>query len=241
MSQHDKPAGASAAGPGGKPVTTGALNELVRVDAVQGTPDRHIPEDVASRHTRDGVVYRPKDRPDQIALVDRGHRLHTLQPQSADAVRTLADVAQARGWRRLDVTGNDQFRQSAYIEVASRGIEVGGYEPTAKDREAVSHARELQQARANPLVRAYLEVDTVSSRDDAVRRHPQLREAFNETRKVEAAVEKMGASKAAATVLERYRENVAVALHSGRDIPKVTGVQATTSRSATPPDRDQGR
>jgi len=48
-------------------------------------------------------------------------------------VRSLVEIAQARGWASITVKGTDEFRRSAWMEAAQAGMKVAGYQPTALD------------------------------------------------------------------------------------------------------------
>ena len=48
-------------------------------------------------------------------------------------VRSLVEIAQARGWTSITVKGTDEFRRSAWMEAAQAGIKVAGYQPSALD------------------------------------------------------------------------------------------------------------
>jgi hypothetical protein len=67
-----------------------------------------------------------------LAFSDRGERLAT-RGAHPEVVRSMVEIAQARGWTSITVKGTDEFRRSAWMEAAQAGIKVAGYQPTALD------------------------------------------------------------------------------------------------------------
>lgn len=227
--------------PNGRPANRRPLNEMIRSDGDKGTPSRDIPEHLAKHYTAEGNSYKSAYRQDKIEFVDRGNRMHAYFPLSTFTTRAMTEIAEARGWKELEVTGSAQFKQSAYVEAASRGIAVKGYEPTLKDNEILQRREERREAAANPLVRAFLEADTGKARTAAAKEHPALKEAFKADAAAKAvAVEKIDSKKAAENFVGRFRDSIAIALHTGRALPNVT-VDQNKGKDAAPPDKDQGR
>jgi hypothetical protein len=93
-----------------------------------------------------------KDRfyfPDQsLAFIDRGTRLKA-KTENLEVIRGLVDIAEARGWQALRVTGTESFRARVWTEAARRGLTVRGYVPTEVERAKL--ARELVE-RDGPIL-----------------------------------------------------------------------------------------
>lgn len=217
------------------------LNEIRRVESVAGAPDRSFPEYVGKHYHPDGNAYRSAHIPDKIEFVDRGNRMHAYHPVSTFTKRTLVETAQARGWKSLEVTGNDRFRQGIYIEAASRGLPVRGYEPTEQDAEILGRRAERKASESNPMVQAFLNAESKGQRDAAIKEYPQLKQAFA----VEAAAKaiadaKIDSKKAAANFVARFRDTTAIALHMGRELPNVE-LKPHTQEAAPSKPKDQGR
>jgi hypothetical protein len=89
-----------------------------------------VPNFVASRFLR------VKDEyyfPDRIpAFSDRGNKLAT-HGNNPEVVRSLVEIAIARGWTTITVKGTEEFRRSAWMEAAQRGLSVVGYKPSELD------------------------------------------------------------------------------------------------------------
>ena len=130
------------------------------------------------------------------------------------------------------------------MEAASRNMQVSkGYEQAERDGEILQRRQDRKAAEQNPMVKAYLEADTVKAKNAAVKQYPELKEAFNETKKAETVAESIDSKRAAANFVGRYKDSVAIALHTGREIPKVAGVEAKQTKTAEQPqpDQDKGR
>lgn len=89
-----------------------------------------MPESVARRYLKVDAEYYFLDR--TPAFSDRGDRLAT-RGADPDVVRSLVEIAVARGWGAITVRGTDAFRRSTWIEATQSGMIVAGYKPTALD------------------------------------------------------------------------------------------------------------
>lgn len=245
MTEQAQPAARPSAESGAKsPVRKQPLNEIIRSDGAKGRPSTEIPDHIAKHYVQDGRAYKSAYRPDKIEFVDRGDRMHAYKPVSTFTMRAMTEIAEARGWKSMEVTGVDKFKQGIYVEAASRNMQVSkGYAPTDRDSEILQRREDRKAAEHNPMVKAYLEADTIKAKNAAVKDYPQLKEAFNETKKAEAVAESIDSKKAASNFVGRYKDSVAIALHTGRDIPKVAGVEAKQAKTAEQPapEKDQGR
>lgn len=245
MTEQAQPAGNPSAQPGAQsPVRKQPLNEIIRSDGAKGRPSSEIPEHISQHYVQDGRAYKSAYRQDKIEFIDRGDRLHAYKPVSTFTMRAMAEIAEHRGWKSMEVTGVPQFKQGIYVEAASRNMQVSkGYEPTERDGEILQRRQDRKAAEQNPMVKAYLEADTVKAKNAAVKQYPELKEAFNETKKAETVAESIDSKRAAANFVGRYKDSVAIALHTGREIPKVAGVEAKQTKTAEQPqpDQDKGR
>ena len=101
-------------------------------DLPQAVLDRYLIErDLRSRPER---FYRDHRTPDP-AFRDQGRRLTTDRPYP-DTIADMLRVAQHRGWTRLKVDGDDTFRRAVWIQARAMGLEVKGYRPRQRDRQA---------------------------------------------------------------------------------------------------------
>lgn len=219
------------------------LNEIRRVEHVSGSPDHNFPEYVSQHYHQDGNAYRSAYINDKVEFIDRGNRMHAYRPVSRFTERTLVEIAEARGWKELEVSGDDRFRQAIYIEAASRGLPVRGYTPSEQDAGILERRAERKAAEANPMVRTYLDAETATQRNAASKQYPQLKQAFAGEAAAEAyADENIDSKKAAANFVNRFRDNIAIALHTGRELPKFqVNEKAHEARAAKPKDQDRSR
>lgn len=89
-----------------------------------------MPEAVAQRFLRVEQNYYFPDR--THAFSDHGNRLAT-RGSHPEVVRSLVEIAKARGWESITIKGSDEFRRSAWMEAARSGLQVAGYKPTDLD------------------------------------------------------------------------------------------------------------
>ena len=68
----------------------------------------------------------------------------------------MVDVAEARNWRALRVSGNEDFKRMVWLEASARGVRTLGYEPHPADLELLKREREarlvnlIEPARKDP-------------------------------------------------------------------------------------------
>ncbi|WP_081061664.1 LPD7 domain-containing protein, partial [Burkholderia cepacia] len=101
------------------------------------------PERVRKRYLRTGNQYFLKDAPYQLAFEDLGPYLVT-EHNRPDVVESMIDMAHAKSWRRIRVSGHEVFRGEAWLQGTLLGIEVSGYEPKAADLARLADARQAR-------------------------------------------------------------------------------------------------
>lgn len=88
--------------------------------------------------------YRFRGDTSRVAFTESTFRLAT-DTNSPSVARSMVDVAEARNWRSLRVTGSEDFRRLVWLEAAARGVKTLGYEPNPADQERLKVERELRQ------------------------------------------------------------------------------------------------
>ncbi|PVX83228.1 LPD7 domain-containing protein [Paraburkholderia unamae] len=135
----DPGAGAHAAQQGGAPAPAGMASAVDR----GYVPLERPPERVAKRYMRSGNQYFLKDAPFQLAFEDLGPYLVT-EHNRPDVVESMLDMAHAKSWQRIRVSGHEVFRSEVWLQAALLGIEVSGYEPKAADLARLADARQAR-------------------------------------------------------------------------------------------------
>lgn len=73
----------------------------------------------------------------QTAFVDAGKSLAT-QLEDKATIRAMIEVASAKNWKEVTVSGSDDFRRNAWLEARIKGLDVKGYEPREADKELLA-------------------------------------------------------------------------------------------------------
>jgi hypothetical protein len=74
------------------------------------------------------------------ALADEDLKIRFIDKQ-IDAFEAGVELAKAKGWQTIEVTGTDVFKAEAWFHAKAAGLHVLGYEPNEKDRaRLVQHA-----------------------------------------------------------------------------------------------------
>ena len=88
--------------------------------------------------------YRFRGDTSRVAFTESTFRLAT-DTNSPSVARSMVDVAQARDWKALRVTGHEEFRRLVWFEASLRGVGAIGYEPLPSDMAWLRSEREARQ------------------------------------------------------------------------------------------------
>jgi|GEM_PF-5715984 len=73
---------------------------------------------------------------------DRGNRIIANRAHPAERTAQIAvDIAKAREWKAIAVTGTKEFRREAWMKASLAGMAVTGYEPSERDEAEPGHNR----------------------------------------------------------------------------------------------------
>lgn len=121
--------------------------------------------DVTIGHTE----YRFRGDTSRVAFTESTFRLAT-DTNSPSVARSMVDVAEARNWRALRVSGNEDFKRMVWLEASVRGVKTLGYEPNPFDMEVLKKEREarlinrIEPARGDSPAAAAAPVEKASAR-----------------------------------------------------------------------------
>jgi hypothetical protein len=87
--------------------------------------------------------YRFRGNTSRVAFTESTFRLAT-DTNSPSVARSMVDVAEARNWRSLRVSGSEDFRRMVWLEASVRGVKALGYEPNLGDLELLKKEREAR-------------------------------------------------------------------------------------------------
>lgn len=77
---------------------------------------------------------------------DHGEKVCLHGAVSDQSVNVMADVMQAKGWQRVEIWGDDEFKARMWLECTVRGMEVTNYEPPAPMRDQLLEAAGVRPA-----------------------------------------------------------------------------------------------
>ena len=87
--------------------------------------------------------YRFRGDTSRVAFTESTFRLAT-DTNSPSVARSMVDVAEARNWKALRVSGNEDFKRMVWLEASVRGVKTLGYEPNPGDIEVLKREREAR-------------------------------------------------------------------------------------------------
>jgi Large polyvalent protein-associated domain 7 len=88
--------------------------------------------------------YRFRGDTSRLAFTESTFRLAT-DTNSPSVARSMVDVAEARNWQALRVSGHEDFRRMVWLEASVRGVKTIGYEPVPGDLELLRKERTARQ------------------------------------------------------------------------------------------------
>jgi len=106
--------------------------------------------------------YRFRADTSSIAFTESTFRLAT-ETNSPSVARSMVDVAQARNWKGLRVSGAEDFRRLVWLEASVRGVKAVGYEPNPGDLDVLKRERDARRTnRIEPALDAGTAATSVS-------------------------------------------------------------------------------
>jgi hypothetical protein len=88
--------------------------------------------------------YRYRGDTSRVAFTETTFRLIT-DNNNPSVARSMVDVAQARNWQALRVSGHEDFKRLVWLEASVRGVKTLGYEPQHADIELLQRERDARQ------------------------------------------------------------------------------------------------
>lgn len=113
-------------------VQTSARRSLDKGDIPTQVLDRYLIE--RDRQGRPERFYRD-NKTSTPMFRDHGRSLST-RLNYPDAVSDMIKVARHRGWDQIRVAGDEGFRREVWVQAKALGMDVKGYKPTERDRQA---------------------------------------------------------------------------------------------------------
>jgi hypothetical protein len=112
-------------------------------------------QSISTNFARMGAEYHFRDQPGKVAFTDGGERLDT-KINDGRIVAAMVDMAEAKGWPTINVTGSKAFKQAAWLEASVRGIDVKGFSPTTTDLRQLAELKgtHVDSPKASPAVTA---------------------------------------------------------------------------------------
>ena len=137
------------------------------------------PELVRKRYLAEAGQYFFRDRNNALAFEDKGPRIATRTEDPVVAA-SMVELAVAKGWKELKVSGSESFRRAVWLEAARRGMAVRGYEPKPQDelqlRETLPRPAPVSPIPSIGLSRA--RDFSEQAPEEALKVYPELQKAY---------------------------------------------------------------
>ena len=111
--------------------------------------DHHysVPSNIQSRYiqTNSGLLghlnYSDINSHNTVVFQDKGNKLSTPK-NDAQTISDMLDVAQAKNWGSIKISGSAEFKRQMWLEANLRGIATSGYKPSKEDLALLANQRE---------------------------------------------------------------------------------------------------
>ncbi len=137
------------------------------------------PDAIRKRYLARAGQYFFRDRNNALAFEDKGVRIATPNEDPVVAA-SMIELAIAKGWTDIKVSGSESFRRSVWLEAAKRGLPLRGYQPKPQDelhlQEIMDRAPLNVKATDSGLSRS--RAFTEQPREAALRLYPELEKAY---------------------------------------------------------------
>lgn len=175
--------------------------------------------------------YRFRGDSSRVAFTESTFKLAT-DTNSPSVARSMVDVAQARSWKGLRVSGSEDFRRLVWLEASVRGVKAIGYEPNPADLDVLRREQQAWQTNRIEPTRQAESQPPASSTDKSSARGSGGRKAV--VAAIEAILVAKGVPEAKrAAVLEVANEKLAQRLRAGIT-PKVKVYDKAAEPQRTP-------
>lgn len=137
------------------------------------------PELVRKSYLAEAGQYYFRDRNNALAFEDKGARIATRNEDPVVAA-SMIELAIAKGWKELKVSGSESFRRSVWLEASKRGVAVRGYEPKPQDELQLQEMKVLARkpAPTQQIGPERARAFTEQTQEDALKIYPELQKAY---------------------------------------------------------------
>ncbi len=74
----------------------------------------------------------------------------TTKLDDRQTVSAVLDLAESKGWQRVNLRGSESFRREAWVQAQVRGIETSGYKPRETDMQEAARRQSAAQPVSPP-------------------------------------------------------------------------------------------
>lgn len=137
------------------------------------------PDAIRKRYLARAGQYFFRDRNNALAFEDKGARIATRNEDPVVAA-SMIELAIAKGWTDIKVSGSESFRRSVWLEAAKRGVPLRGYQPKPQDELHLQEtlAKEPMKVKATDPGLSRSRAFAEQTREDALKTYPELEKVY---------------------------------------------------------------
>lgn len=109
-----------------------------------------LPSTVAINYFRASGKFYGKNDHQTLKFEDKGHVLCTKSVDE-NTIAAMVEIAKAKNWTEIELTGTDGFRRQAWLEAEAHGLKTSGFKPKETDLaqlEAIKKDRSMDSIQA---------------------------------------------------------------------------------------------
>lgn len=106
-----------------------------------------IPGSLKKRYLEADGKFHFREAQNKLAFEDRGAKMVTEHNDPAVAT-SMVELAEAKGWSKLKVSGHDDFKREVWLQASLKGIEVTGFKPKEVDLAKLDELRSYRMKNA---------------------------------------------------------------------------------------------
>ncbi len=137
------------------------------------------PDAIRKRYLARAGQYFFRDRNNALAFEDKGARIATRNEDPVVAA-SMIELAMAKGWTDIKVSGSESFRRSVWLEAAKQGLPIRGYQPKPQDELNLqeSLAKEPMKVKATDPGLSKSRAFAEQTSEDALKTYPELKVVY---------------------------------------------------------------
>ena len=125
-------------------------NEMVMAEKemakdIEAQVKQELPKSIKNQYLVDEHESKFFDKSNRLAFEVVGDKRITTVHKDANTIDSMLTVAQSKGWKSINLTGDKDFKRETWVQASMKGIQVHGYSPSKEDKALLSARIQAQE------------------------------------------------------------------------------------------------